>query len=162
MSQLKIGKAGSSSLTKYRGRPFLFRKDGRTRFYDSGLTCYGYLVPDSQRECELQDAIRRFERVDTIFQRAMLIPTTISIFSLGFGDQYSDRMFAALSVSIAIVIIGRILERDMYFGELTAGLTRVAPLDEAGRRKRIPVLMLIGIVYLSFVSWRLARACGIA
>jgi hypothetical protein len=162
MTQPNIGKTEMSSLTKYRGKPFLFRKDGQTRFYDSGLTCYGYLVPDSRREWELQDAIRRFERVDTIFQRVMLIPTTISIFSLGYEDQYSDRMFAALSISIAIVIIGRILGRSMYFDELTAGLARVTPLDEAGRRKRVPVLILIGIAYLSFVSWRIARACGIA
>jgi hypothetical protein len=152
MTQVNIDKAGPSPLKKFRGKPFLFRKDGQTRFYDAGLTCYGYLVPDPQREWELRDAIGRFEWVDTIFQRVMLIPTTISIFSLGFGDQYSDRMFAALSVSIAIVVIGRILERSWYFGELTAGLTRVEPLDEAGRRKRNLGRVLIGIGYLSFVS----------
>lgn len=161
MTQVNIDNTGSSPLNKFRGKPFIFRKDGKTRFYDAGITCYGYLVPDAQREWELRDAIERFDWVDTIFQRVMLIPTTISVFSLGFGDQYSDRMFAALSISIAIVVIGRTLERSWYFDKLTAGLTRVVPLDEAGRRKRNLGRVLIGIGYISFVLWRILKACGI-
>jgi hypothetical protein len=162
MTELSVDKAALSPPEKFRWKAFLFRKDGQTRFYEAGLTCYGYLVPDSQREVELQDAIRRFEVTDKIFQRVMLIPTTLSVYSLGFGDQFSDRMFAALSVSFAIVVIGRILERSWYFDELTAGLTRVEPLDRAQRRKNKLARVVMGIAYLSFISWRILRAYGVA
>jgi hypothetical protein len=158
---VNIDKAGNSPLTKFRGRPFLIPdQDGRTRFYDNGPLGYGYLVPDPQREWELRDAIKRFEFVDAIFQRVMLVPAVISVFSMGVGDRYSDRIFAALSVSIAIIVIGRVLERSWYFSELTAGLARTGPLDPAGRRKRNLALMLIGGVYFSFVCWRILNAVG--
>jgi len=81
---------------------------------------------------------------------------------MGVGDRYSDRIFAALSVSIAIIVIGRVLERNWYFGELVFGLTRIEPLDMAGRRKGNLFLILIGIVYFSFVFWRILKSCGVA
>lgn len=160
---MNIDHAGPSPLTKFRGRPFLIRdQDGRTRFYGNGPLAYGYLVPDPLREWELREAIQRFEFVDSIFQRVMLVPATISVFSMGVGDRYSDRIFAALSVSIAIIVIGRVLERSWYFGELTAGSARTGPLDPAGRRKRNLALVLIGGVYLSFVCWRILKSCGVS
>jgi hypothetical protein len=158
---VSIDKAGSAPSIKFRGKPFLiWGQDGLTRFYDNGPTSYGYLVPDSRHERELRDAIRRFEFVDSIFGYVMIVPATISIFSL--GSQYSDRVFAALSVSVAIIVIGRALERNWYFGELVAGLTRIEPLDIAGRRKGNLFLILIGVAYLFFVSWRILKACGIS
>jgi hypothetical protein len=160
---VNIDNAGPSPLTKFRGRPFLIRdQNGLTRFYDNGPESYGYLVPDSRDDWEFRDAIRRFEFVDSIFQRVMLVPATISVFSMGVGDRYSDRIFAALSVSIAIIVIGRVLERNWYFGELVAGLTRIEPLDMAGRRKGNLFLVLIGIVYFSFVFWRILKSCGVS
>jgi hypothetical protein len=158
---VNIDNAGKFPLTKFRGRPFLIPdQDGRTRFYNNGPLAYGYLVPDPQREWELRDAIQRFQFVDSIFQCVMLVPATRSVFSMGVGDRYSDRIFAALSVSIAIIVIGRVLERSWYFGELTAGLERTGPLDPTGRRKRNLALVLIGGVYFSFVCWRILNAVG--
>lgn len=154
--QVSIDNAGSAPPTKVRGRPFLIRdREGRTRFYDNGLTSYGYLVPDAVRERALRDAIRRFNVFDLVFSSVMLVPATKSIFSL-----YSDRAFAELSVCIAIIVIGRTLARSWYFGELVAGLERLGTLDINERRKGNLFLLLIGIAYFSFVAWRILNAAG--
>jgi hypothetical protein len=153
---VSIDNTGSTPLTKFRGRPFLIRdREGRTRFYDNGLRSYGYLVPDADRERALRDAIRRFNVFDLVFGSVMLVPAAKSIFSL-----YSDRAFATLSLSIAIVVIGRTLARSWYFAKLVAGLDRLGPFDMAERRKGNFFLLVIGIAYLSFVAWRILKAVG--
>jgi hypothetical protein len=155
------GKTRTSPLVKFRGKPFLIRdQDGRTRFYDNGPTSRGYLVSDPQLERQLRDAIPRFEFVDMIFQRVMVIPAIISVYSMGIGDRYNDRTFAALSVSIAIIVIGRVLERSWYFDKLTAGLMRTEPLDPASRRNGNLAVAVIGCVYFCFVCWRILKFYG--
>jgi len=159
MTQKSSDKIASSPLSRFRAKPFLFRKDGQTRFYRNGPQDYGYLVPNSQRASELQDAIPRFELASKIFGYGISIPMVLSISAMGV--RYSDRMFAALSVSIAIAVIGRMLQLEWYFGDLTAGLPRTEPLDSAERRKSYLTVLVIGVGYLSFVSWRVLRAYGV-
>lgn len=155
---MSINSAKSNPLTKYRGRPFLFRdREGRTLFYDNGTTSCGYIVTNSSREQALQEAIRRFNVFDAVFGFLMLIPATRSLFAL-----YSDRAFAELSLCIAIVVIGRHLARSWYFAELVAGLNRSGPFDADERKKGNRVLLMIGIAYLSFVAWRILNAIGLA
>jgi hypothetical protein len=90
----------------------------------------------------------------------MIVPAVISIFSL--GNRYTDRALAALSICLVVVVIGRVLERSWYFGELVAGLERTEPLDLAERRKGNLLVILIGVLYLCFVSWRILSVIGVA
>jgi hypothetical protein len=83
----------------------------------------------------------------------MMIPSLMSLASIGV--QYSDRMFAALLVSVAIMAIGRVLARNWYFGGLTAGLPRTEPLGTPERRSDDLLALLIVIGFLSFVGWRI-------
>jgi hypothetical protein len=149
--------AQASSFTKFRGKPFLITdRNGKTRFYDNGPRSLGYLVPDAGRERALREAIGRFNVFDRIFGIVMLVPAAKCIFSL-----YSDRAFAELSLTIAIVVIGRILARNWYFGDLVAGLDRLGPFDAAERRKGNLFLLLIAFAYFWFVTWRILKAVGI-
>lgn len=149
---------GVSSFVKFRGKPFLITdQNGLTRFYENGLRSFGYVVPDCSRERAFRDAIARFNVFDRVFGAIMLIPATKCIFSL-----YSDRAFAELSLTIAIVVVGRALARNWYFGELVAGLDRLGPFDAAERRKGNLFLFLIAFAYLSFVAWRIVNALGIS
>jgi hypothetical protein len=99
----------------------------------------------------------RFNVFDRVFGTVMLIPAATCIFSL-----YSDRAFAELSLTIAIVVVGRALARNWYFGELVAGLDRLGPFDAAERRKGNLFLLLIALAYLSFVAWRIANVLGVS
>jgi hypothetical protein len=65
---------------------------------------------------------------------------------------------AVLTLTLAVAAIGRVLERRWCFGELVAGLERVAPLDMPGRRLGLFLFTLLAIAYCCFVAWRVLQA----
>jgi hypothetical protein len=135
------------------GNPVFIRDgNGRTLFYAGGPRHRGYVVPDAQLEWALRDAAQQFKTIDTILGWVLVAPLLVSLSAI--GGPHADSALAALTATLATAVIGKILQRRWFFGELIAGLDCVEPIDVVGRRREFIVLTLLAVGYLSFVAWR--------
>jgi hypothetical protein len=136
------------------GEPTLIRDpNGRTYFYAGGGPSYGYVVPDAWRERALRNAIERFKKMESAFTYVLIVPLGGSILSL--GGLHTDLALATLTITFAIAIVGRRLQKRLCFGELIAGLEFAGPRDPQQRRREYVIVTMIGVAYFSLVIWRI-------
>jgi|SRR5580692_4752841 hypothetical protein len=142
--------------TKPVGPVLVKDRGGRTLFYAMGVRFRGYVVPDTQCEWALQNAIERFRGMETSLA-SFVTPVGVFSVSLLWG-RYSNFALTVLTITLMVSGIGRVLQRHWCFGDLVAELERAEPLDLKGRRISLALFSLIATAYCSFVVWRIVQA----
>ena len=138
------------------GPMFVKDRNGRALFFAMGPRFRGYVVPDTQREWALRNAIERFKKMEASF--AQFVAPIGAFSALLLSSRYSNFALTVLTLTLMAAAMGRVLQRRWCFSDLLVGLDRVDPLDVRGRWVGITLFSLIVVAYCSFVLWRILQA----